>query len=201
MDWKDVGNLVAEGAPLLGGLLGGPIGGAAGAIVASIFGTEAEPDKVAEAIKADPQAMVKLRQAEMDHAAELRRMTLEAETARLAEVNATMRAEAAAEDPYVRRWRPTIGYIVAFQLGLLGLAVFAVAGGAIVATFTGDAAQVTSLFDGLAKLITALTAILAIELTVLGVNITKRSQDKQVRHGQTPEPGVLQSIAKRIAGG
>ncbi len=45
-------------------------------------------------------------------------MTLEAETARLAEVNQTVRAEYGSQDPFVRRWQPLFGYMIALTWGL-----------------------------------------------------------------------------------
>ena len=58
MDWSDVGKkIISVGAPLLGGQAGAAIG----QVIASQFGlTEASPDKVLEAITADPEARLKL---------------------------------------------------------------------------------------------------------------------------------------------
>lgn len=77
MEWSDLGKTVAKFAPLLGGVVGGPVGGAIGSVVASVFGVDNEPDKIAAAIKADPEAAIKLRQIELDHKADLERLTLE----------------------------------------------------------------------------------------------------------------------------
>lgn len=200
MDWKDIGGLVANAAPMLGGLLFGPAGAAGGKILASALGTKDDPEEIAKAIQADPEVMVKIRQIEADNARELTRLTLETETRQQAEINATMRKESEAEDSYVRRWRPTIGYVVAAQLAMLGLAIFVAVGGAVVATFQGKPDVVQVLFDGLAALLTSLTAILATELAVLGVNISQRSKDKQVKAGHPPDPGLLGAFAKRLAG-
>lgn len=69
MDWKDVAGTVAKAAPVLGAVLGGPVGAvatAAGGLLASVLGVESDPGTVAQAITADPEAMVKLRQIEAD---------------------------------------------------------------------------------------------------------------------------------------
>ncbi len=195
----NLANIVSKVAPILGGLLtGGPVGAGAVAIkmLASEFGTSSAPDKIAAAIQADPQAAVKLRKLELDNKLALQRVSLENETARLSEVNRTMRAETAANDPYVRRWRPTIGYVVAIQLALLGVSVFAVVIGAMRAS---DPAQAKALFDGLATLTSSLTAIMGVELTVLGMNIAKRSQDKAVAAGHTPAAGLLGALVGKLA--
>jgi len=89
MDWKDLGSSIANVAPMLGGLLGsivpgiGTIAGAgAGSAIkaiASIFGLaeDAKPEDVMEVIKADPQAVVKLKMAEMDFTLKQRDQDLE----------------------------------------------------------------------------------------------------------------------------
>ena len=77
MKWSDIGKTVAEFAPMLGGLVGGPAGAGVGSLIASAFGVENKPDAIAEAIKADPQAAVKLRQIELENKTELERLALE----------------------------------------------------------------------------------------------------------------------------
>ena len=78
MDWKDVGNYVANHAPEIGATLGSLVpgvgtvaGGAAGAgikAIAGMFGMTdlAGPEAVLSAIQADPQAALKLKMADMD---------------------------------------------------------------------------------------------------------------------------------------
>lgn len=77
MEWKDIGKQVASAAPVLGAALGGPIGGAAGALVASIFGVDNKPEKVSEAITADPESAMKLIELEQKHELALRQMALD----------------------------------------------------------------------------------------------------------------------------
>ena len=69
MDWSDVGKkIISVGTPLLGG----PAGAAIGQVIASQFGlTEASPDKVLEAITADPEARLKLTELEFRHSERL----------------------------------------------------------------------------------------------------------------------------------
>lgn len=187
-------DIISKAAPILGGLLtGGPVGAGLAAVklIASEFGGSTDANTLTAAIQADPQATIKLKKLELDHKLELQRLLLASEGQRIAEVNMTMRAEAAANDPYVRRWRPTIGYVVAAQLALLGASVFAVVIGAMMSK---DPAQAKALFDGLATLTSSLTAIMTVELTVLGVNIAKRSQDKALAAGVTPGKGLIAAI-------
>lgn len=84
MNWSDVGNAVGKAVPLLGGLLFGPAGVAVGGIVSAALGTNNNPEDVMKAINTDPEAMVKLRQAEMDNQVQLTGLAVEAEKNRLA---------------------------------------------------------------------------------------------------------------------
>lgn len=66
MNWGKVGESVISAAPALGAALGGPLGGAAGVLIAEAFGVDATPEKVSEAIKNDPNAILKLAEIERD---------------------------------------------------------------------------------------------------------------------------------------
>lgn len=193
----DLMDIVSKAAPLIGGLLtAGPLGAGAVAIkmLASEFGTEPEPDKIQAAIAADPNAAVKLRKLELDNKENLTRMSLEAATAEQAEINKTMRAETAASDPYVRRWRPTIGYVVAFQFGLLGIAILAATIGAL---FAGSPEITAAIFDGMSRLVSSMLLIIGAECAVLGVSVVKRSHDKAVASGQSTGGSMLASLLKK----
>lgn len=197
MNWSKIGKTLGSAAPLVGGLLGGPLGGVAGSLVASALGVDASPRAVDAALASDPAAIQKIREMEITHATELRRMSIEAETARLVEVNRTMQAEAASCDPYVRRWRPTFGYAVALTwiaqtVALVAVTVYAPFAapetGAMLINATGDA-------------IAGLATMWAIALAVLGVNVTSRSRDKMVLAGQRPKSVVEMLFDKGGADG
>ena len=111
-------NLATSSAPALGTALGGPLGGAAGKIVADVFGAEATPDAVHEAIaRTDAGAAAQAAQA-----AEDKWMAALAEVgkAQVTEVGETMRAEAANEDVLQRWWRP----LYALELSLIECPAF-----------------------------------------------------------------------------
>lgn len=148
------------------------------------------------ALKSNPQALIEFQR----QVGDLEVRLYEAETERMRLVNETMRSEGKTEDKYVRRWRPTIGYVVAGQLALLGIAIFLAVIGSTVAAFLGKADVVQVLLEGMSALMASLSAILGIELTVLGVNIAQRSKDKQVASGQATGPGLIGAISQRIAG-
>lgn len=183
MNWSKIGKTIGSAAPLVGGLLGGPLGGVAGSLVASALGVDASPHAVDNALSSDPAALARIRELEITHATELRRMAIEAETTRLVEVNRTMQAEAQSCDPYVRRWRPTFGYAVAGTWILQTVAFVAVTVYAPFANPETGAALVNAVGDALAGLGTQW----AVALAVLGVNVASRTKDKMVQSGHRPK--------------
>lgn len=81
MNWKDIKGVIGKGVPLLGSLLAGSAGETAGSLIASALGCEADPDVVADTLKTDPDAYLKLQELEMNHKVELQKIQLqEAET-------------------------------------------------------------------------------------------------------------------------
>lgn len=72
MKWSDLSKTIGKVAPMLGTALGGPLGGAIGSVVSSALGVPNEPDAVANAIKADPNIVVKLKEIESQNSANLR---------------------------------------------------------------------------------------------------------------------------------
>lgn len=91
----------------------------------------------------------------------------EYETA-VTEINQSLRAEAASEDIYVRRMRPTFGYLMALSWAaqMLGLAY--------VVIFETEKAP--AIFDNMESLST----IWAVGLSVLGIYVYKRSEEKKI---------------------
>lgn len=86
----------------------------------------------------------------------------------LEQINESVRAEVLSSDKYVRRMRPTFGYLMAitWALQMGGLSY-------VIVFHTERAAQ---LMHGMASLST----IWAVGLSVLGVYIYKRSEDKKI---------------------
>ena len=63
---NDLISMVSKFAPAIGTALGGPLGGMAVSALAQRFGVEDEVEAVTKAIKADPEAAIKLKQLEID---------------------------------------------------------------------------------------------------------------------------------------
>jgi hypothetical protein len=136
-----------------------------------------------EAIKANPDLLLKYQQTMNDVIIH----QLDADTRTLEAVNATMRAEYSSSDNYTRRWRPTMGYAVtitwSLQMSSLSWVIF---------TSPGAAAAV---INAMAQL----TALWGVALSILGVAVVKRSEDKQTAAGFQPS-GILGAIKGAITG-
>lgn len=199
MKWSDVGNIVASAAPVVAGLLTGPAGVAVtvGGLIAKALGSDTDPASVAQILQADPTAFERVKKFEMDHELELVKLHLSAETSQLTEINATIRAEAASLDPYVRRWRPTFGYSVAlaWTMQMVGLTI--ILGWAVISS----PATASGIIEAMARVISSLMVLWTVALSVLGINVKKRSDDKQISAGKTPEPGVLGTLLHKLTGG
>lgn len=185
--WKDVGDALGKVAPIAANIL---TGGTAGAIttvagmVASALGCEPTPSAVQQAIAADPQAMVKLAELENAHqrdmaalAMQARANELAADTARLAEVNATMRAEAASEKWWVSGWRPFWGFVSALTFAFVASLVCWLAFDAVSAR-NQDALRMVP------DLVSAMAMLFGIPGAILGVASWHRGKEKRIRAGE-----------------
>ncbi|MBI2235398.1 MAG: ribokinase [Magnetospirillum sp.] len=188
--------LAQIGLPLLTKLVGGALdkidhpaakvaSQALGTVGQAMAGNEISPEQLAEANRHVE------RMAEID--GDVAKVTL-------SEVNTTIRAEAASEDPYTRRWRPTWGYVTAATWGLQTVAIVACLMGAVWASIEGKADVVTALLTGSASLAGALAVQWSVALAVLGVAVVKRSDDKSVAAGNPPATGLMGAIAQRLGG-
>ncbi|MTI13377.1 hypothetical protein [Sansalvadorimonas verongulae] len=77
MDWKDVKDLIGNAAPVVGAALGGPAGATVGGMIANMFGTDATPSAVAQAITADKTALVDIRKMEFEHKEQLEKLAFQ----------------------------------------------------------------------------------------------------------------------------
>jgi len=77
MNWKDISNVVSEVAPTLGTILGGPAGGSIGSAISSLLGVDDAPEKVVEVLKTNPDALLKLKEYEMQYKGKLQELQLE----------------------------------------------------------------------------------------------------------------------------
>ncbi len=102
------------------------------------------------------------------HAEKMAELEMKEFEASLSEINDSLRSEIASSDPYVRRMRPTFGYLMALtwaaqMFGLAYVVVF-------------ETAQAALVLEAMASLST----IWMVGLSVLGVYIFKRSEEKKL---------------------
>ena len=178
---------LAEFAPAIARWLGGDgaadVAEKAVGVAKLVTGTAAAAGALT-ALQSDPKLQLEFQRA----MAPVIVAEFEAETRRLESVNATMRVEAMSGDRFVRRWRPAYGYIVGISWGVQMAAI----------SYTIVTAPET-----VAALITAMSSLSVmwgVALSVLGVSVAKRSDDKARAAGQPPPAGLLGAIAGRIAG-
>lgn len=170
--------LAGIGLPLLTRLVSGGLKAIGGPVAETAAGALEEVDKAVGRGEITPEQLSAANQ----HVQAMARIEAERDTETLRQVNETMRAEYGQEDRYVKRWRPTFGYIV----GATWAVQFAAIAYAMVAT--------PMYAKELVEAVVALTPMWGIALAVLGVNVWKRSEDKKVAAGMPPQPGLLQRL-------
>lgn len=185
-----VGSAIAELVlPQLGKWIAGDKGEkVAGQVVGmaqTITGT-GDPEAALAALRQSAELQAKLQKRLIEVDADLEREN----TARLAEINATMRAEIASSDAFVRRSRPAFLYIIALAFGVQIIGMTLVGGAAVLAY----PAQAGGILKGLAEVVGATIALYGVALPVCGVYLSKRSQDKAVEAGHAPLPGILDRL-------
>ena len=178
MDWSKVAGLVKTAAPLLGTCIGGPVGTLAGgaiSLIASAFGVKdtENPKAIYEAIKADPQSIVKLKEIELNNKTELGKLALQSDQAYLADTQNARKAQTDREaatgqkdiNLYVLAWTIVCGFF-----GMTGVLTFVklppdstgvvfLLFGALVAGFT----QVVNYFFGSSKSSSDKTKLLSLK--------------------------------------
>lgn len=119
------------------------------------------------------------------HAEAMAGMSAAADKAAYEQVNESLRAEVTSEDRYVRRMRPTFGYIIAATWGAQMMAV------AYVIVF--DTAQSERVIGAMQSMGTLWT----VGLSVLGIYVYKRSEDKK----SLPSPPAADSSPRSFPPG
>ena len=191
-----IGDLIKAGAPTLGGLVFGSAGEKgielAMGLVSSALGVENEPDAIEAALKNDPEALVKIKTAEIENKTILEKAQLEhdvevarEETKRIQEAAETQRKELSSEDGFVRRARPFFMNIFAISLLVQMIAV-----SYVIAFKPADEAATT-----IASVV-QLAGMWTIALGIVGVYIKMRSDDKNPNKGI----GLLGALAEKIKG-
>lgn len=152
-----------------------------------------DPEEALSILQANPDLVLEFQR----QAAAIEIRLIEADMETLKEVNATIRAEYASNDKFVKRWRPTFGYVMALTWAVQ---IFATAGGMVYAIVTVPA-NAGQILEAIGAVNAASVPMWAVALSVIGVSVWKRSDDKRVAAGQASGIGFVDAIATRIAGG
>lgn len=105
--WDKVRELISDVAPEVGVALGGPLGGIAGKVIATALGVEEKPEAIVDALKNNPDALLKVKELEsnehitaMNNALKEKEMYLDSEKANLATVTSAqeMQGKALAQE-------------------------------------------------------------------------------------------------------
>lgn len=136
MDTKELISKVAGAAPAVGAALGGPVGRLTGEAIkalAGAFGCEAKPAAIEEAIAASPDALLKLKLAELDFKAKMdaqvkaheieviKTQVVDVQNARAREIAITEKTGKRDWNLYILAWTIVVGFFV-----LTGLLAFKV---------------------------------------------------------------------------
>ncbi len=113
MNWAHIGSIIADAAPVLGGLLGGPGGAAIGGIIAHALGVPTHPAAVSAALQHDPKAIVTIKRIESERAEQLASIDAHVRIAQLG----VDRVDAASSSRWQSGWRPAVGWMCALALG------------------------------------------------------------------------------------
>lgn len=136
---------------------------------------------VSDAIKKQEISVDALKEANR-HVEKLQEVENEFDAQTLATINETIRQELASEDKFVRFWRPAFGYSVAIAW-LLTMST-------ICYVIIADYENVTEIIMSLVET----TSLWSIALGVLGVQVVKRSQEKQNRKNED----ILSKVVNKI---
>lgn len=109
------------------------------------------------------------------HAESMAAMKAQENSAVMAEINESLRAEVASSDVYVRRMRPTFGYLLAFT--------WAMQMGAVSYVMIFRTEHMPVIIEGME----GLSTIWAVALSVLGIYVYKRSEEKKGLSSYAPK--------------
>lgn len=104
----------------------------------------------------------------------------------ITQINESLRTEALSTDPYVRRMRPTFGYIMAFTWAAQMLAIAVV--------ILDDPDQAGRLIHAM----DSLSMIWTVGLSVLGVYVYKRSQEKGITGTSADKNNLLEVVTQHL---
>lgn len=176
MSLKTIINSIGSVAPTLARLLPIPGAGIAADIIASALGVKNTPQSIEQALKTDPDALLKIKMAEQQHQLSLQKQLIHAENMRITAINKSMRAESHSEHFLQWAWRPIWGIISAIAFLILTCFVCFLAYQSI----TGSKPEAISMIP---QLVSSFATLFAIPLAILGVASWHRGVEKRLKVG------------------
>ena len=168
MDWSKVVGMIAGAAPLVGSLFG-PAGTAVGTVasagiklVASALGCEPTQEAITQVITADPNALLKIKELEINGKVEIQKLIIAGETAGILAVNATMQGESKSEHWPQYSWRPAWGFSSALAFLFVCILVCILAWNAVIGKDAAALGQIPLIIGAFATLFSIPGAILGI---------------------------------------
>jgi len=141
----------------------------------------ADEGEALQSLQANPELMLEYQRQTAQRAISL----YQEETKRLQAINQTIQVESASSDRYVRRMRPTMGYALILSWTMVMAA--------IVYVILTDAAAAAAVIVAVADL----SMMWSVALSVLGLYVYKRSEDKKPPMARGP--GTLSRLVECIA--
>lgn len=174
MNWKNIGKKLAKhGLNLLGSAI--PGGSIVTSLVSDILGCDDTPSGIDAALKtASPEKIVELKLMQLEHKTELQKIVIANETARITEVNKTMRVESSSDKWWQSGWRPFWGFVSALAFLFVCVIVSFLAYNAVI---KGDANAMAMI----PQMITTMSTLFAIPGAILGISAWHRGKEKRER--------------------
>lgn len=124
--WENIKSLLGKSAPLIGTLVGGPAGTAVGGLIANALGVENTPQAIEQELKANPEALIKLKKLESEERIELKRLALQTSEIALNERKANLADTQDARKQHKDHWMPsTLTIVLAVMVSGMFGALFA----------------------------------------------------------------------------
>ena len=140
-------------------------------------------------IESNPEAALRFKEMIINYET----MVIQEDTKRLDIVNQTMRTEYETTGKFKTCWRPYWGWVSGTVFGVQMLSFIYIGLRAVVKS----PKEAIGIINALAALAGALAPIWFFALSILGVAVYKRSQDKQIAAGMQPM-GILKTVLSKI---
>ena len=149
------------------------------------------PHEAIAAIKEDPALQADLQKA----MAPIMVAKYQAEASQIESINKTIQTELVSSSLFKSGWRPFYGWITGLCFGTQMMAITVI----MIYVVFNEPDKAAQVIAAITAFIGAMVSLWTIALGILGINIAKRSHDKQVSVGQQPTT-LMGSILRKVTG-